>query len=206
MLASTKWCVATRTYSKRSNPSCPDENLKDGKCRILFLKIRNANTNRFFFTAIIHCQSIRTYWRALKPECQCSQWPTPNTLKWIFAASYRARFVFNYFTDFDQITYNHSFRIPNQVIDEVLHVLNIISSSDMSNAAAGTKSIFCEKPLRTHEVLQELRDISSMAIDHFEEKIAPTLKKAYCELPSRSILSTSSIQFQCKSAVGKCQA
>lgn len=67
------------------------------------------------------------------------------------------------------------------------------------SSAAGSKSIFCEKPLRTHEVLQELRDISSMAIDHFEEKIAPTLKKAYCELPSRSILSTSSIQFQCKS-------
>lgn len=36
-----------------------------------------------------------------------------------------------------------------------------------------------------------------MAIDHFEEQIAPTLKKAYCELPSRSILNTSAIQFQC---------
>lgn len=82
----------------------------------------------------------------------------------------------------------------------MLHVLNIVSSNDLSNAAPGTKSVFCEKPLRTHEVLQELRDISSMAIDHFEEKIAPTLKKAYCELPSRSILSTSSIQFQCESA------
>lgn len=44
--------------------------------------------------------------------------------------------------------------------------------------------------LKTHEVLQELRDISSMAIDHFEEKISPNLKKAFGELPSRSFLPT----------------
>lgn len=78
----------------------------------------------------------------------------------------------------------------------MLHVLNIISSNDLSNSAAMSR--FAERPLRTHEVLQELRDISSMAIDHFEEKIAPALKKAYCELPSRSLLCSSSIQFQCE--------
>lgn len=33
------------------------------------------------------------------------------------------------------------------------------------------------KTLRPHEVLQELRDISSMAIEHFDEKIAPDIKK-----------------------------
>lgn len=58
--------------------------------------------------------------------------------------------------------------------------------------------ILADRPLRTHEVLQELRDISSMAIEHFEEKVAPTLKKAYCELPTRSLLNCSTVQFQCK--------
>lgn len=31
--------------------------------------------------------------------------------------------------------------------------------------------------MRAHEVLQELRDISSMAIEHFDEKIVPEIKK-----------------------------
>jgi len=33
-----------------------------------------------------------------------------------------------------------------------------------------------KEPPRSHEVLMELRDISSMAMEHFEEKILPTLK------------------------------
>lgn len=80
-------------------------------------------------------------------------------------------------------------------------MLNIISSSDVGNNGAMCK--FADRPLRTHEILQELRDISSMAIDHFEEKIAPTLKKAYCELPPRSLITTPSIQFQCKLSLQK---
>ena len=32
-------------------------------------------------------------------------------------------------------------------------------------------------PQRAHEVLQELRDISSMAMEYFDEKIVPILKK-----------------------------
>lgn len=82
-----------------------------------------------------------------------------------------------------------------QVIDEILHVLGIISRVRASNTSQAF--ILSERPLRTHEVLQELRDISSMAIDHFEEKIAPSLKKAYCELPTRSLLNCTSIQYQC---------
>ena len=34
----------------------------------------------------------------------------------------------------------------------------------------------CTQP-RTHELLQELRDISSMAMEHFEEKIVPVIKR-----------------------------
>lgn len=83
-----------------------------------------------------------------------------------------------------------------KVIDEVLHVLTTIAHS-RPNSPSGV-FILSERPLRTHEVLQELRDISSMAIDHFEEKVAPTLKRAYSELPTRSLLNCSAVQFQCK--------
>lgn len=77
--------------------------------------------------------------------------------------------------------------IPGKVIDEVNRILNIISRTDLNNA--DELSRYREHPLRTHEILQELRDISSMAIDHFEEKIASELKKAYCSLPSRTDFS-----------------
>lgn len=53
--------------------------------------------------------------------------------------------------------------IPGKVIDEVLRVLYVLEGTN--------------KPLRTHEVLQELRDISSMAIEHFDEKISNALKR-----------------------------
>lgn len=82
-----------------------------------------------------------------------------------------------------------------QVIDEILHVLSTISHLKVKSSSS--IFILSERPLRTHEVLQELRDISSMAIDHFEEKIAPSLKKAYCELPTRSLLTCTQYQCMC---------
>lgn len=90
-----------------------------------------------------------------------------------------------------------------KVIDEVLHVLCTIAHTKFTNSCSSEVFILAERPLRTHEVLQELRDISSMAIEHFEEKVAPTLKKAYCELPIRSSLNCSTVQFQCKKLI-KC--
>lgn len=53
--------------------------------------------------------------------------------------------------------------IPGRVLDEIFHVLRKIQT--LAN------------PPRAHELLQELRDISSMAIEHFDEKIAPLLRK-----------------------------
>ena len=61
--------------------------------------------------------------------------------------------------------------IPGKIIDEVFNILKLVDVAT--------------RPLRAHEVLQELRDISSMAIDHFDEKIAPVLKKAFCDLNSQ---------------------
>lgn len=50
----------------------------------------------------------------------------------------------------------------DQVIDEIYRVLRFIQNN---------------KTLpRAHEILTELRDISSMAMEHFEEKIIRTLK------------------------------
>nr|CAD7262194.1 unnamed protein product [Timema shepardi] len=48
------------------------------------------------------------------------------------------------------------------VLDEIFRVLRIIQ--------------YKEFPPKTHEILQELRDLSSMAMEHFDEKIAPSLK------------------------------
>ncbi|GLH05270.1 Putative pallbearer [Gryllus bimaculatus] len=54
--------------------------------------------------------------------------------------------------------------IPGKVIDEIFRVLKYLRN--------------CRSPPRAHEILQELRDISSMAMEHFDEKIAPGLKNA----------------------------
>ncbi|XP_026483901.2 F-box only protein 28 isoform X1 [Vanessa tameamea] len=53
--------------------------------------------------------------------------------------------------------------IPGKVIDEISRVLYIVETS--------------KSPPRAHEVLQELRDISSMAIEHFDDKISPALRR-----------------------------
>ena len=48
------------------------------------------------------------------------------------------------------------------MLDELFRILNTLK--------------YPQQPPRAHEFLQELRDISSMAMEHFEEKIAPSLK------------------------------
>lgn len=52
--------------------------------------------------------------------------------------------------------------IPGKVIDEIMRVLRCVANNPC--------------PPRAHEILQELRDISSMAMEHFDEKILPSLK------------------------------
>lgn len=69
--------------------------------------------------------------------------------------------------------------IPGKVIDEIYRVLRIVQNN---------------KTLpRSHEILTELRDISSMAMEHFEEKIIKTLKPASIPSPSRSFTLTSTM-------------
>ncbi|XP_028166838.1 F-box only protein 28 isoform X2 [Ostrinia furnacalis] len=71
--------------------------------------------------------------------------------------------------------------IPGKVIDEMRRVLSIVETT--------------KTPPRAHEVLQELRDISSMAIEHFDDKISPAFRKMLQESvpqpvakPSHSVL------------------
>lgn len=60
--------------------------------------------------------------------------------------------------------------IPGKVIDEVLRLLRLVGNGDGNTTS---------EQFRAREILQELRDITSMAIEHFDEKIAPDLKKVY---------------------------
>uniref|UniRef100_A0A1A9WTA4 F-box domain-containing protein n=1 Tax=Glossina brevipalpis TaxID=37001 RepID=A0A1A9WTA4_9MUSC len=73
--------------------------------------------------------------------------------------------------------------IPGRVLDEIFRILRLIATTN--------------EPLRPHEVLQELRDISSMAIEHFDEKIVNTLKKSMVDSNGRSYASSSTSSSSC---------
>uniref|UniRef100_T1J956 F-box domain-containing protein n=1 Tax=Strigamia maritima TaxID=126957 RepID=T1J956_STRMM len=68
--------------------------------------------------------------------------------------------------------------IPGKVIDEIYRVLRYIQQTP--------------SPPRAHEILQELRDISSMAMEHFDEKIVPIIKQKmiHGNVPTRLSIPT----------------
>lgn len=86
---------------------------------------------------------------------------------------------------------NSSCFIPGKVLDEVVRILNLVYRS----AKATLESQSSNLP-RAHELLQELRDISSMAMEHFDEKIVPIIRHR-AQLPSSMSLSfnPSTMQF-----------
>ncbi|XP_013416068.1 F-box only protein 28 [Lingula anatina] len=53
--------------------------------------------------------------------------------------------------------------IPGKVLDELFRILHYVKNVNT--------------PPRAHELLQELRDISSMAMEHFDEKILPHVRQ-----------------------------
>ena len=59
--------------------------------------------------------------------------------------------------------------IPGKVLDEALHVLEAVSKS--------------ESLPHEHELLRELRDLSQMAVEHFQENIVPRLKTKMPPIP-----------------------
>ncbi|XP_067006768.1 F-box only protein 28 isoform X2 [Anabrus simplex] len=78
--------------------------------------------------------------------------------------------------------------IPGKVIDEIFRVLRLLKVS--------------KTPPRAHEILQELRDISSMAMEHFDEKIVPGLKHKVAMTRVSSSLSPSGSSFVAGSSHG----
>jgi len=69
--------------------------------------------------------------------------------------------------------------ISVQVLDEIYRILKFVRVTP--------------SPPRAHELLQELRDISSMAMEHFDEKIVPNLRERMPETSKlRQILSAGS--------------
>ncbi|CAH1967818.1 unnamed protein product [Acanthoscelides obtectus] len=62
--------------------------------------------------------------------------------------------------------------IPGKVLDEMKHVLSLVEKD--------------HTPPRTHQLLQELRDLSSMAMEHFDEHILPGIKE---QLNRREVLN-----------------
>jgi len=61
--------------------------------------------------------------------------------------------------------------IPGKVIDEIFAVLRKMNSIEKFGKP--------ENPTRHSEILQELRDISSMAMEYFDENIVPDLKNKF---------------------------
>ncbi|XP_060520212.1 F-box only protein 28 [Cylas formicarius] len=55
--------------------------------------------------------------------------------------------------------------IPGKVLDELKSVLDLVETN--------------QSPPRTHVLLQELRDLSSMAMEHFDEHILPRVKEQF---------------------------
>jgi len=63
--------------------------------------------------------------------------------------------------------------IPGKVIDEIFSVLRVIERTMKKPDSSTSKE---DNPPRAFEILQELRDISSMAMEYFDDKIVPGLK------------------------------
>lgn len=74
--------------------------------------------------------------------------------------------TFMKFVDFDLCCF-----IPGKVIDEIFRLLRSVRKEK----AVAIRDQSHSQP-RPYEVLQELRDITSMAMEHFDEKIVPQLK------------------------------
>ncbi|XP_030750085.1 F-box only protein 28 [Sitophilus oryzae] len=70
--------------------------------------------------------------------------------------------------------------IPGKVLDEIKSILDLVEND--------------RSPPRTHQLLQELRDLSSMAMEHFDEQILPRCKQQIeqqTDVLYRDVVSTS---------------
>lgn len=63
--------------------------------------------------------------------------------------------------------------IPGKVLDEAFRVLRIVNNS----STPSPRNLQYPNLPRPYEFLQEYRDISSMAMEHFDDKILPTIRE-----------------------------
>lgn len=87
-----------------------------------------------------------------------------------------SKFIQFYHSLFQRFIITILFILCKQVIDESYFVMHYVMKTP--------------KPPRPHEILQELRDISSMAMEHFDEKIVPILKKKMPGVSSVPVVTT----------------
>jgi len=66
--------------------------------------------------------------------------------------------------------------IPGRILDELFRVLNMVDAALANHNNPGQNNNAPTLP-RSHELLQELRDISSMAMEYFDEKLAPNFRE-----------------------------
>lgn len=70
------------------------------------------------------------------------------------------------------IEMRHCCFIPGKVLDEAFRVLRIVNTS----TSLPPRNQYPNLP-RPYEFLQEYRDISSMAMEHFDDKILPSIRE-----------------------------
>ncbi|XP_054283725.1 uncharacterized protein LOC129000763 [Macrosteles quadrilineatus] len=79
--------------------------------------------------------------------------------------------TFTKYIDFDECCF-----IPGKVLDEALKVIRMVYSCSIPLPSSGPQPQYPILP-RPHEFLQEYRDVSSMAMEHFDEKILPRIRE-----------------------------
>uniref|UniRef100_A0A1B6MUQ9 F-box domain-containing protein n=1 Tax=Graphocephala atropunctata TaxID=36148 RepID=A0A1B6MUQ9_9HEMI len=71
----------------------------------------------------------------------------------------------------------HCCFIPGKVLDEAFKALRIVNQNIMSTSNTSPSLSYLPALPRPHYFLQEYRDISSMAMEHFDDKILPSIKE-----------------------------
>ncbi|KRT80967.1 hypothetical protein AMK59_5205 [Oryctes borbonicus] len=155
-----------------------DEIAKNREVCKRFNEIGSTLLSRGFIQAEKRHSSIYKKMKALLPrrESERRNHPLANHCDILSALETRMSMLNMTFSKY--IDTNLCCFIPGKVIDEIERVLRVIQSKG--------------PPPRTHELLLELRDISSMAMEYFEEQILPNLKRQMEQPPMIPLLPPTS--------------
>lgn len=136
------------------------------KCRLVcvtFNDIASQSLNRGFYAVETFHKKLLRNVKAQLPRRESERRTHPLSKKSDILQAVETRISMLSMTFSKYIESQACCFIPGKVIDEIFRVLKVVNiSSDITE--------------KGHEFLQELRDISSMAMEHFDEKIVPGLK------------------------------